>query len=62
VRLWAEHLQLAPNERHLVLDPRAGFELLRRAVEADWPRAHHVQPYDPEYYGDDLDEPGAPPK
>jgi phosphatidylserine/phosphatidylglycerophosphate/cardiolipin synthase-like enzyme len=62
VRLWAEHLQLAANERHLVLDPRAGFELLRRAAEADWPRPHHVQPYDPEYYGDDLDEPGAPPK
>jgi phosphatidylserine/phosphatidylglycerophosphate/cardiolipin synthase-like enzyme len=62
VRLWAEYLQLAPNERHLVLDPRAGFELLRRAAEADWPRPHHVQPYDPEYYGDYLDEPGAPPR
>lgn len=62
VRLWAEHLRLAPNERHLVLDPWKGFELLRRAAESDWPRPHHVQPYDPEYYGDDLDEPGAPPK
>jgi phosphatidylserine/phosphatidylglycerophosphate/cardiolipin synthase-like enzyme len=62
VRLWAEYLELAPNERHLVLDPRGGFELLRRAAEADWPRPHHVQPYDPEYYGDDLDAPGAPPR
>jgi phosphatidylserine/phosphatidylglycerophosphate/cardiolipin synthase-like enzyme len=62
VRLWAEHLGLAPNERHLVLDPRAGFELLRRAAEADWPRPNHVEPYDPEYYGDDLGAPGAPPK
>jgi phosphatidylserine/phosphatidylglycerophosphate/cardiolipin synthase-like enzyme len=61
VRLWAEHLGLAPNERHLVLDPRAGFELLRRAAENDWPRPHHVQAYDPAYYGDDLGAPGAPP-
>lgn len=62
VRLWAEHLALAPNERHLVLNLRAGFELMRRAAESDWPRPHHLQPYDPEYYGDDLGLPGAPPK
>lgn len=62
IRLWAEHLGLAQNERHLVLDPHAGFELLRQAAEADWPRPHHVLSYDPEYYGDDLGAPGAPPK
>ena len=62
VRLWAEHLQLAAAERHLVLDPREGFLLLRRAAEADWPRPHHLAPYDPEYYGDPLAPPGTPPR
>jgi phosphatidylserine/phosphatidylglycerophosphate/cardiolipin synthase-like enzyme len=61
VRLWAEHLGLAANERHLVLDPQKGFELLRRAAETDWPRPNHVQAYDPDYFGDDLAAPGAPP-
>jgi phosphatidylserine/phosphatidylglycerophosphate/cardiolipin synthase-like enzyme len=61
VRLWAEHLRLLPKDHHLVVDPRKGFELLRRAAETDWPRPNHVQRYDPEYYGDDLSAPDAPP-
>jgi phosphatidylserine/phosphatidylglycerophosphate/cardiolipin synthase-like enzyme len=61
VELWREHLRLGPSGGPLVLDPRRGFEMLRSAAEGNLARPHAVAPYDPDYIGDDLTEPGAPP-
>jgi len=61
VALWAEHLGLGDRGSPSVLDPRHGFELLRQAAEGNLARPHHLAPYDPAYFGDDLGLPGAPP-
>lgn len=61
VALWREHLRLGADGGPAVLDPRRGFEMLRRAAEGGLERPHHVAPYDPAFLGDDLELPGAPP-
>jgi phosphatidylserine/phosphatidylglycerophosphate/cardiolipin synthase-like enzyme len=61
VELWREHLRLGPGGGPMVLDPRRGFEMLRAAAEGNLARPHAIEPYDPNYIGDDLTQPGAPP-
>lgn len=61
IALWREHLRLGPGGGPSVLDPRKGFEMLRRAAEGGLERPHHIAPYDPAFKGDDLELPGAPP-
>ncbi len=61
IALWREHLRLGPGGGPVLLDPRQGFERLRKAAEGGLERPHHIVPYDPTFRGDDLELPGAPP-
>lgn len=61
ISLWAEHLRLGREGAYRVKDPRQGFEQLRGAAEGNQAEPHHLDRYDPEYVGDDLTLPGAPP-
>ena len=61
IALWKEHLRLGPGGAPVLLDPRKGFEMLRRAAEGGLERPHQISPYDPTFRGDDLELPGAPP-
>ena len=61
IELWREHLRLGEGGGPLVLDPRRGFKMLRAAAEGNLARPHAIEPYDPNFFGDDLELPGAPP-